>query len=140
MDNTKKKCFKCEIEWPLIYFYKHPKMKDGHLNKCKKCTRNDSLKHRNKNIDKIRAYDIRRAKTPERIKKSTLYAKKYRQEHPEIYKAQTAVGNAIRDKRLFKEPCCICGNLKVHAHHEDYKQPLKVIWVCALHHREIDLR
>ena len=36
-----KKCFKCGRELPLSEFYKHPRTGDGHLNKCKKCTKND---------------------------------------------------------------------------------------------------
>lgn len=39
-----KKCFKCGIEKPLTEFYVHKKMGDGHLNKCKICTRLDSSK------------------------------------------------------------------------------------------------
>jgi hypothetical protein len=34
-------CFKCQKEKPLTDFYTHPKMSDGHLNKCKCCTKKD---------------------------------------------------------------------------------------------------
>lgn len=36
-----KVCFKCGRELPLSSFYKHSRMGDGHLNKCKDCTRKD---------------------------------------------------------------------------------------------------
>lgn len=37
-----KVCFKCGIEKDLNSFYKHSEMKDGHLNKCKTCTKIDT--------------------------------------------------------------------------------------------------
>jgi len=45
-----KKCFKCGIEKELSDFYVHPRMGDGHLNKCKECTKNDVHKDYRKNI------------------------------------------------------------------------------------------
>ncbi len=36
-----KKCFKCEKVKPINSFYKHPRMGDGHLNKCIECTKKD---------------------------------------------------------------------------------------------------
>lgn len=45
-----KRCFKCGAEKPLTSFYKHKKMKDGHLNKCKDCAILD-IKNNTKDYD-----------------------------------------------------------------------------------------
>lgn len=40
----KKDCFKCGMKKGLEEFYKHPQMADGHLGKCKDCTKVDVKK------------------------------------------------------------------------------------------------
>ena len=136
---TTKKCFKCLVEWPIHYFYAHSGMKDGYLNKCKNCTKKDSRKNRSINLEYYRQYDRDRFQNnPERRKITYAIASEYRKKYPERYKAHNAVNNAVRDGRLIKKPCCVCGSLKSHGHHEDYSKPLEVVWVCAAHHRELE--
>lgn len=45
-------------------------------------------------------------------------------------------GNAIRDGRLTKLACEICGNTAVEEHHCDYNEPLEVLWLCPIHHEQ----
>jgi hypothetical protein len=37
--------------------------------------------------------------------------------------------------RLEKQPCAVCGEAKVEGHHEDYRKPLEIVWLCHRHHR-----
>ena len=127
-----KECFKCGIEKELSSFYKHKAMKDGHLNKCKACTKGDVDKHRSANIEKIRAYDRERGN-----RQDAEYCREYRKKYPNKYSAHTMVGNAITAGKLFKEPCEVCGDFeRVHAHHDDYLKPLNVRWLCVAHHSQ----
>lgn len=135
-----KTCFKCGVTKPLSEFYKNKAMADGHLNKCKDCTKRDSTANRDANIERARARDRERAKLPHRRKKITENTKRYRQENPQRYKCNTAVNNALRDGRLHKLPCWVCGSENVEAHHPDYDAPLSVVWLCAEHHKEIHLK
>ena len=46
-------CFKCNIKKGISEFYKHKQMLDGHLNKCKECTKKDNnINHYKKSEDK----------------------------------------------------------------------------------------
>lgn len=50
--------------------------------------------------------------------------------------ARIKVQKALKIGKLKKENCIVCGNAKSEAHHEDYYKPLKIIWLCSLHHKE----
>jgi hypothetical protein len=125
-------CFKCGENKDLSEFYKHKRMGDGYLGKCKSCAKIDVTENRNKNIDHYRKYDRDRGnrQTPE-------YRKNLKSKYPNQYKSQNMVTNAIRDGKLFKKPCEVCGSKeRIHAHHDDYAEPLNVRWLCAAHHSE----
>lgn len=53
-------------------------------------------------------------------------------------KADDEVARAIYMGLLVRSPCVVCGAEKSEAHHDDYRKPLDVIWLCREHHRERD--
>lgn len=132
-----KTCFKCGRVLELDQFYKHPQMSDGHLNKCKSCTKQDMAVDRVLNPEKHAARDKARLNKPKRRADKRRYEVLHRQRHPEKYAARTAVGNALRDGKLIKPgECQKCGRPgKVEAHHYDYLRPLDVEWLCFSCHR-----
>ena len=136
MVRLEKKCFKCNTIKPLTEFYKHSMMADGHLNKCKQCTKHDVSEHREKNLDKIRAYDRERGKLPERIKFNVEVTRAWRSEDLRRQRAHSMVSRAIKKGELTRMPCIRCGNLKTEAHHEDYDKPLDVMWLCSPCHKQ----
>ena len=142
-------CFKCRVEKPLTEFYRHSQMGDGRLNKCKDCTKEDVAKRRAEKIDEIREYDRKRGDLPHRVAARKEYASTERgkeallrgvlawqSRNPEKKAAAVAVGNAVRDGRLTRLPCEVCGDDEVQGHHDDYSKPLEVRWLCVYHHNE----
>ena len=130
-----KECFKCGAERPLSGFYKHKDTKDGHLNKCKECTKKD-VKVRRQHPERratILEYDRKRGS-----RQTHEDTKAYRARFPEKYKAHQAVGNAIRSGRLIKpEQCSECGEAGyIEGHHDDYSKPLEVRWLCSPCHHQ----
>jgi hypothetical protein len=125
-----KVCFKCGAAKPLSEYYRHKGMKDGHLNKCKKCARTDVIVHRSEN-ESVREYDRKRGK-----RQTSEDSRQYRLANPKKYKAQTWVNNAVRDGRLVKADSCeVCnGTFQIEGHHDDYDQPQVVRWLCSRCH------
>lgn len=119
-----KNCIICGQEKPLDSYYKHPQMGDGHLNKCKDCTKEHSKQrfHVLKNNaewvenEKARArdkyhrlgYKDKHKPNPESKKVAIL---KYKQKYPEKQKARNAMNKMSMTK--------IKGT---HLHHWSYNQ------------------
>ena len=146
-----KTCFKCGCEKPFSEFYRHKGMADGHLGKCKACTKTDVSTHREENIEKVRAYDRERGILPHRVEARKTYQEteafrhshakanqKYRVSKPERERARSAVSRAVRHGRLIPWPVCAIPECDCapEAHHPDYSRPLEVVWLCDGHHKD----
>lgn len=135
MTTALKTCFKCGIEKSRIEFYKHPRMEDGLLGKCKECTKKDVSEHRNANIEELRRYDKERSTEPHRRELAKRVSAQWRKRHPLRKKAQTALRGAVLAGKVTPLPCFVCGE-KAEAHHPDYSAPLDVVWLCSPHHKQ----
>ena len=137
-----KTCFQCHRTLSILNFYRHPKMADGHLGKCKECARKyASHSYRAKAGD---AEWVERERCRGRDKYHRLYGNGPNWQSPkgtpeQKRAAMVALGNAVRDGRIVKpKRCgdCGTGGTRIHGHHEDYSKPLAVHWVCPLCHRK----
>lgn len=128
-----KKCFKCSIIKDITEFYKHPRMGDGHLGKCKECAKKDVQERYDKHPEIIKKYEATRFKDPKRKEKILIYQKKRRALYPEKTKAYDATYRKILCTR---PPCEVCGYPKTEYHHENYGKPLEVTPLCRKHHLE----
>lgn len=129
-----KVCRSCQNLKPLSDYYKHSQMFDGHLNKCKECVKKRVSLYSKTPAGK--AVERKRQKTKKRRDWQVKYMRKRRKLEPLKYEARTAVNNAIRDGRLSKGVCEVCGSSNTQAHHEDYTKPLDIIWLCFPCHKK----
>ena len=136
MIRSVKECFKCKTVKPLTEFYKHKMMADGHLNKCKECTKKDAGEHRAANIEKIREYDRGRANRPDRRAAASAISRAWRDEDRRRSQCHSQVARAINKGTLVRSPCERCGDPKSVAHHDDYDKPLDVTWLCQPCHKQ----
>lgn len=138
-----KECKKCGQKKEQCEFYNSDST-------CKECRKEMVRKNRAKNAEYYREYDKKRFKDDPRVKERHIrYAastagkeaarrahKKYIESNPIKRAAHIIVGNAIRDGKLSKGACEVCGSIESHGHHDDYALPLVVRWLCPLHHAE----
>lgn len=130
-----KTCFKCNIAKPITEFYRHSTTSDGHLGKCKTCTKLDNKEARARNINHYWQYDRARASMPHRKEIVTRLLARWRNQHPERHQAQLELHRAVRLGEVIPQPCFVCGK-KAEAHHPNYDAPLDVVWLCKPHHEQ----
>lgn len=117
---------------------------------CKECIKERTRLHRAENLYYYREYDRLRANNPNRVAARKAYAKtdayrishlkaneKYRIENSYISNARNITKRAVKQGRLKKRPCLICGSEQSEAHHFDYRLPENVIWLCDRHHKDV---
>lgn len=80
---------------------------------------------------KIKAGELQVQDTEKKLSRQ----QRWRLRNPEAYLCHLTVQNAIRLGVIHRGPCAVCGNPNAESHHEDYSQPLTVIWLCRAHHK-----
>lgn len=142
-------CSGCGKEKHESEFQVRRASKDGLTARCKACL-SDYDKKRANNPNRVKAredYQKTEAYRESCRKSSRKYSKnyperrlestrRYREKNEKKSKCHGIVGYAIKCGHLIKQPCEICGCVKVHAHHDDYAKPLDVRWLCDEHHNE----
>ena len=135
-----KKCSCCGVEKDFSEFQKRKASKDGMTASCKQCLKKrDSERYAN---EKERRSEWHKSymKTDTGKLSHSNASKKWRAANQVRRAAHVILNNAVRDGRIEKLPCFVCGNEQVEGHHPDYDSPLDVVWLCQAHHREIHLR
>lgn len=130
-----KKCYICYSEDNLSI--RNVKYKDKIYTYyiCKECSRDYYYKHRKKRLKETKFF------TSDKYKKfNRERVRKYYKRNPLKYKARYTVRNAIVSGKIIKPKICsVCGsNSKIEAHHNDYRKPLEIIWLCKICHIKED--
>lgn len=105
-----KRCFKCNEIKSLDQFYKHNRMKDGHLNKCIECTKMDSLSRYTFLTSDARWMEAER-------KRARLKGQKHKYNKPGKKLYQQTYKLKFPEKRTRPRTCAPKG---FHAHHWSY--------------------
>jgi hypothetical protein len=127
-----KTCKKCRQTKDIQDFYAHKATTDGRINFCKECVKERVRKHNS--LPETKRKNNEWFKTEKGKNKLSRHANKYRAANKEKTYARNKLAYEIKLGKIEKQPCQVCGNEKVEAHHTDYSEPLKVMWLCFKHH------
>lgn len=136
-------CRRCHNDKLSSDFYPNDKT-------CKECRKALVRANRLKKLDYYKQYDVMRyqrdeqrrahaakvAKNWAKSERGKIVMKRRKELQSVRVFARIAVSNALRDGKLTRQPCEVCGLGKAHGHHDDYARPLEVRWLCSVHHAE----
>ena len=148
-----KVCSMCKVGKPLSEYYKNRTSSDGFSYACKNCMKNYCSIWRNHNSEYFKTW---RNNNPDYTSKSIQRNKEYQKEYylknkDKLLKnkainyttIQTAVAQKVRlalENGMLKkaDSCELCNSIgNLIAHHNDYTNPLVVLWVCKFCHMRI---
>lgn len=134
-----KKCTSCGEVKSLDDFQVRKASKDGRTAACRECLKQrDKARYGKEKV--MRAERHKQYMTTEAGKAAHSGATARWKERNRLRRAaQVLLNNAVRDGRVKKLPCWVCGSADVEGHHPDYSAPLDVVWLCTEHHKEIHL-
>ena len=120
-----KKCFKCGRIMPICEFYVHPKMGDGHLNKCKDCTKEDTRKRYKRMSANEEWLEKERARGREKFRR--LGYKNRFNNTRSICKLEANISRMLRNRGYDTKG--------KEAHHWNYNVPSSVFLLSRIAHR-----
>lgn len=136
----RKTCPRCERSFQLeVGFYRDKTKGDGYSTHCRTCRSAKDMRWRRKNPQYAKEW---RQNNREYMRESNR--KWQAKDESQIKKlAHRITKKAIRSKVLVPKDCESCkapalhasGRRRVHAHHDDYRQPLLVRWLCPSCHQ-----
>ena len=120
-------CFKCKNKVFAKFLCKAhyaKKYRSEHIDRMRETwTKN----HKSVNTERIKKY----RKTQKGKEATRRAVKKYESTHLKERK------NWNKAKQVKIQPCEICSKYPAHRHHPDINKPLKIIFLCPFHHKQI---
>lgn len=90
--------------------------------------------YRKKNRKKVRKYHREYMRRVRKIKGYLAHTTRKKANARKMLRRYVANGKVI------KGACEKCGEKRVHAHHSNYNYPLRVRWLCHLHHNQLHFK